>query len=93
VPGLSESIYSFFLHLQTPHHELDSSYEKGLFLQFPKFKTKAIIGTTDIYLDMVPLDTNNPGHQTSSNTSHLGTSQFCCNITQLKLIFRMKLDI
>jgi hypothetical protein len=29
VPGLSESIYSLHLHVQSPSHGLESSYEKG----------------------------------------------------------------
>jgi len=54
VPTLSESIYSLFLHTQLPYHGVFSSFEEGLFLQFPNFKTKALIGQHDIYLDAVP---------------------------------------
>jgi hypothetical protein len=83
VPGLSESIYSLFLHVQTPQHGLESSYDQGLFLQFPQFKTKALIGENDIYLDMVPLDAINTDQQSSSKFITLDDSPFCHNIMQL----------
>jgi len=54
VLGLSESIYSLFQHINSPHHRLESSYEEGLFLIFPNFTTKAIVGKHDIYLDAIP---------------------------------------
>ncbi len=54
VPGLSESIYSLFLHVRTPHHGLQSSFENGLHIIFPTFQTKAILGSDDIYLDAIP---------------------------------------
>jgi hypothetical protein len=54
IPDLSESIYSLFLHIQQPQHGLESSFEGGLFLKFPGFSTKAIIGRDDIYLDFTP---------------------------------------
>jgi hypothetical protein len=54
-PALSESIYSLFLHAQLPHHGVYSSFEERLFLNFPMFKMKAIIGTDDIYLDALPV--------------------------------------
>jgi hypothetical protein len=54
-PALSESIYSLFLHAPIPHHGVYSSFEEGLFLNFSMFKTKAIIGTDDIYLDALPV--------------------------------------
>jgi hypothetical protein len=77
VPDLSESIYSLFLHVKTPHHGLESSYENGLFLQFPQFKTQAIIGDNDIYLDMVPANMNNIDQSSSGTTATLDTSDFC----------------
>jgi len=54
IPSLSESIYSLFLHIWQPEHDLDSFFEGGLFLKFPTFTTKALIGRDDIYLDVVP---------------------------------------
>jgi hypothetical protein len=36
IPDLSESIYSLFLHIQQPHHGLESSFEGGLFLKIPR---------------------------------------------------------
>jgi hypothetical protein len=54
-PDLSKSIYSLFLHIQHPRRGLHSSFEKGLFLTFPNFTTKALIGDHGIYIDMVPL--------------------------------------
>jgi hypothetical protein len=29
---------------------------KGLFLQFPDFRTKAVIGSDELYLDVLPLN-------------------------------------
>lgn len=55
VPDLSESVYSLFVHAQLPAHGVYSSFEEGLFLNFPNFRTKAIIGQDDIYLDALPL--------------------------------------
>jgi len=64
VPDLSESIYSLFLHIKTPEHGLDSSFQDGLYLRFPSFQSQAIIGSDDIYLDMLPIssDTNSGDH-------------------------------
>jgi len=62
VPTLSESIYSLFLHTQLPHHGVYSSFEEGLFLQFPDFKTKALIGQNDIYLDAIPSNSSSELH-------------------------------
>ncbi len=55
VPDLSESFYSLHLHIKTLKHGLESSFEHGLFIRFPNFQTKAIIGQDDIYLNMVPV--------------------------------------
>jgi hypothetical protein len=44
IPDLAESIYSLFLHIQHPEHGLESSFEEGLYLKFPSFKTKALLG-------------------------------------------------
>jgi hypothetical protein len=54
IPDLAETIYSLFLHIQSPGHGLQSSFEKELFILSSSFKTKAILGTNDIYLDAVP---------------------------------------
>ena len=51
VPDLAESIYSLFLHVQLPGHGLESTFHEGLFINFPDFRSKAIIGKYDIYLD------------------------------------------
>lgn len=58
IPDLSESIYSLFLHIQHPNHGLQSSFESGLFVSFPNFTTKALIGEHDIYLNMIPTTSN-----------------------------------
>ena len=55
VPDLSESIYSLFIHIKTPNHGLESSFDKGLILHFPDFSISALIGHDNIYLDMQPL--------------------------------------
>jgi hypothetical protein len=55
VPDLSESIYSLFLHIKLPDHSVQSSSDKGLFINLPEFKSLAIIGESDIYLDATPM--------------------------------------
>jgi len=55
IPELSESIYSLFIHIKTPNHGLESSFDQGLILHFPDFSIPALIGHDDIYLDMQPL--------------------------------------
>jgi hypothetical protein len=50
IPDLSESIYSLFVHIKTPGHGLESSFDKGLNIHFPDFSTQALIGTDDIYI-------------------------------------------
>jgi len=77
IPDLRESIYSLFLHIKSENHGLDSTYDKGLFVTFPSFKTKAIIGTTDIYLNIHPFlqDTSKSDEILCSSLppSHLNT--------------------
>lgn len=51
IPDLAELIYSLFLHIQCPQHGLLSSSKKGLYIVFLEFKTQALLGTDDIYLD------------------------------------------
>jgi hypothetical protein len=53
IPDLSESIYCLFQHFKTPNHGFDSTYDDVLYLRFPTFKTKAMIGSDDIYLDTI----------------------------------------
>jgi hypothetical protein len=55
IPDLSESIYSLFLHIKYPGRGLQSSFESGLFVSFPNFTTKALVGEHDIYLNMIPI--------------------------------------
>lgn len=55
IPDLAESLYSLFLHIQLPDHGFHSSYDNGLFITFPMFTTKAVLGTDDIYLDALPM--------------------------------------
>jgi hypothetical protein len=55
IPDLSESIYSLFLHIKYPGHGLQSSFESGLFVSFPNFTTKTLVGEHDIYLNMIPI--------------------------------------
>lgn len=55
VPDLAESIYSLFLHIQSPGFAVNSSFDEGLLIIFPDFTTKAIIGYNDIYLDATPV--------------------------------------
>jgi hypothetical protein len=55
IPDLGESVYSLFLHVKSPGHGLDSTSDQGLFLTFPDFRTKVIIGSNDIYLNILPV--------------------------------------
>jgi hypothetical protein len=55
IPDLAESIYSQFLHIRTPNHGLQSSFDDGLHIIFPTFSIKAILGTDDVYLDATPV--------------------------------------
>jgi hypothetical protein len=56
VPSLGESIYSLLTHIKQQNHGLHSTSDQGLFIIFPNFKTRAIIGDHDIYLDAIPVD-------------------------------------
>jgi hypothetical protein len=86
IPDLAESIYSLFLHIQSPGHGLKSSFEEGMFIIFPTFQTKAILGTDDFYLDATPanstvLDTHTLDSEVSSEINSSGTTDiFCRNI-------------
>jgi hypothetical protein len=83
VPDLSESIYSLFLHVRTPHHGLQSSFETGLYINFPDFQTKAIISSDDIYLDALPARVDLSDHQSESSFGLASDSPTCKHITQL----------
>jgi len=39
---------------QQPKHGLHSSLDEGLFIIFPKFRTKAVLGKNDVYLEGLP---------------------------------------
>jgi len=79
VPDLGESIYSLFLHIQQPGHQLHSSFDDGLHIIFPNLSTKAIIGTNDIYLNALPL-CEDPVILSSTSTEQ--TETFCRNLKQ-----------
>jgi hypothetical protein len=87
IPDLSESIYSLFLHIRSPGHGLHSTFDDGLFILFPTFRTKAILGTDDIYLDAAPFHLSSD--QVGCNSS-IGdgfddnTSNFCRNVKQFQ---------
>jgi hypothetical protein len=90
IPDLAESIYSLFLHIQCPGHGLHSSFEDGLFICFPTFQTKAILGADDVYLDAVPVlqpvlsDIDIP-HKSPLNIDPRHTTDvFCRNIKQFQ---------
>jgi hypothetical protein len=90
--GLSESIYSLFQHINSPHHRLESSYEEGLFLIFPNFTTKAIVGKHDIYLDAIPTsDTTSSDIQTQELES-LSDKEFCRAVTDFQSKLRDETD-
>jgi hypothetical protein len=90
VPSLSESIYSLFQHVKSPGHCLESTYESGLFFIFPTFKTRAIIGQHDIYLDAVPLAiTSSKLDCQSSQSSSLS---ICRDITDFQKDLQVETD-
>ncbi len=71
------------------HHGLHSSFEDGLYIVFPDFKTKALLGHDDVYLDAVPVtfddicpDSVVPPTPTASNNCLLTTDTFCRNVKQ-----------
>ncbi len=73
IPDLAESIYSLFLHIHSPNHGLQSSFEDGLRIIFPTFSTKAILGTDDVYLAATPVGkacSNNPSCSDLSSIPH-----------------------
>lgn len=61
---------------------MDSSYENGLFVKFPHFQTKAIIGEDDIYLDMIPVVSDSKLFHNSTVDEPEISSNFCRQITQ-----------
>jgi hypothetical protein len=75
IPELSESIYSLFIHIKTPNHGLESSFDKGLILHFPDFSIPALIGHDNIYLDMQPVS-NVPPNSSSTLDSPI-TASYC----------------
>jgi len=92
VPGLSESIYSLHLHIKTPSHGLESPFGKGLYLQFPNFQTKAMIGKDDIYLDMLPMKASKTSISSTLSNIPSNSTNFCRNITQLSLDIQIETD-
>lgn len=55
LPDLGKTVCSLLLHLKNPSHGLHSTSNQSLFITFPNFVTKAIIGDNDIYLNAVPV--------------------------------------
>jgi hypothetical protein len=88
VPPLAESIYSLFPHIYRPDQALHSSFADGLSLVLPTFRTIAINGTDDIYLDATPVNfTSFSINQESigSNTSSSPlSSTLCHHVTQIQ---------
>jgi len=90
VPDLAESTDSLFWHIQSQSHSLQLSFEDGLHIIFPHWKTKALLGDSDIYLDMLPISifssTSHDGlklHDTLDNSQHqtiYHTDSFCQNL-------------
>jgi len=83
IPTLSENIYSLFQHIQSPNHKLESSYDQGLFLVFPTFTTKALVGQHDIYLDALPITHDSTAAQSHSLTVQSSTP-LCRNIMEFQ---------
>jgi len=76
VPELFESIYSLFLHIKNPGHSLNSSFENGLFIGFPGFNTKALVGEHDIYIDAAPKFPINVYNASSTNSLSPTTTNY-----------------
>jgi hypothetical protein len=92
IPDLAESIYSLFLHIQHPLHGLHSSFEDGLYIIFPHFQTKAILGADNIYLDAVPANLDETSQTIIDNPSSASdpacantTDEFCRNVKQFQM--------
>jgi hypothetical protein len=83
IPGLGESVYSLLIHIKTPGHGLDSSFENGLYLTFPSFKTQAIVGSHDISLDMNPCLSSTTSEFKLLSSLEPDTSTFCRDLTQV----------
>ncbi len=77
------------LHIEYLGRGLQSIFEHGLFIQFPTFKTKAIIVNDDIYLNATSLNTNNdsfnaPMFESSAQFVDLSSSSFFRNVKLLQ---------
>ncbi len=83
IPDLSKSMYSLFQHIQSLGHKLESSSQDGLYITFPSFRTKAIIGQHDIYLDAKLLSCDATAENITT-TSSMFSDSFCQNIAQLQ---------
>ncbi len=84
---MSESIYSLFLHIQSPGYAVHSSFSEGLSIMFPNLTTKAIIGHDDIYLNAVPALLDNTEHHDcfiESSSSEFLPGASCRHITQFQ---------
>jgi hypothetical protein len=65
---------------------LESSFEGGLFLKFPDFTTKAIIGRDDIYLDFKPASSTHTFdvNAASSFQDMVPSTNFCRKISDFQ---------
>jgi hypothetical protein len=81
IPDLSKSIYSLFQHIQTPDHQLESSYENGLFVIFPTFQKKAIIGRDDLHLDFQPLKGGSSEEMPEDTSINSPSLEKCYHVT------------
>ncbi len=78
-------------HVQSPGHRLESSHEKGLYIIFPSFKTKAIIGSHDIYLDATPLSSEGVSNECSSPLRPIPVS-VCHDLTVFQNDIKLETD-
>jgi hypothetical protein len=89
IPSLTESIYSLFVHIQSPGHAVHSSFTDGLSIIFPDFESKALIGPDDIYLNASPLHSMAPISSVSdplisSGSDYNSSGDFCRHVTQFQ---------
>jgi len=82
VPNLAENIYSLFCHIQCPDHGLYSSFDEGLHILFPHFRTREILAVNDIYVDATPCVSTSV--QSETDTRPISTMSICRNMSRFQ---------
>ena len=89
IPSLTESIYSLFVHIQRPDHAVHSSFDDGLSIIFPDFKSKGIISHDNIYLNAMPICSKSiildvSPYSNFTDTDNKSSLEFCKHVTQFQ---------